>query len=244
MSGVWGRIHSVETFGAVDGPGIRYVLFLQGCALRCLYCHNPDTWSLNGGNEITSDEVIGDVGNYLSFIKNGGFTVSGGEPLLQPEFTLALIRGVKELGLHTAVDTAGSVPLPKIKAIADEADLLLLDIKAAGRQLAKELTGAHCDNAIDILKYRESICRPVWIRHVLVPGYTLDEKQAVELANKLKGYSCIERVELIPFHKMGEFKWKNLGYDYKLYDTSAPSSESIRCFAEIIKSTGIKAVLK
>lgn len=244
MSGIWGRIHSVETFGAVDGPGIRYVLFLQGCMFRCLYCHNPDTWDINGGNEIDSDEVIEDVKNYLSFIKNGGFTLSGGEPLLQPEFALDLIRKTKELGLHTAVDTAGSVPLSAVKEIANEADLIMLDIKTADKSLIKELIGRDDNNAVDLLDYREEIKKPVWIRHVLVPEYTMSEKRDIMLAELLKRYSCIERVELLPFHKMGEYKWKNLGLEYKLYDIPAPKIEEMEKSAQILRNSGLNVVIK
>ncbi len=236
MDGVIGRIHSVETFGAVDGPGIRYVLFLQGCMLRCLYCHNPDTWDLSSGNEISSIEVIEDIENYLSFIKNGGLTVSGGEPLLQPAFTLDLIRGAKEIGLHTAVDTAGSVPLSSTKEIADEADLILLDIKTADSSRVRELIGHSNNSAIELLKYREEINKPVWIRQVVVPGFTLYDEQFEMLANLIAPYKCIQRVELLPFHKLGEFKWQNLGFNYKLADTEPPSEYEMEHAANILRN--------
>lgn len=244
MEKIIGRIHSVETFGAVDGPGVRYVLFVQGCRLRCLYCHNPDTWDMRGGCEISTDEVVEDVKSYYNFIKAGGFTLSGGEPLLQPRFTLDLIRKIKAIGLHTAIDTAGSVPLEHVREIIEEADLLLLDVKTADPGLLPELVGVSFVGAADILAHREKIGKPVWIRHVLVPGYTLDTCRDELLADFLAPYSCIERVELLPFHKMGEYKWESLGLDYKLYDVDAPARAEVEASAEVLRSRGLEVFVK
>lgn len=235
---VKGRIHSVETFGAVDGPGIRYVVFFQGCRLRCLYCHNPDSWALGGGKEVTVGELLADIEHYRNFIKGGGVTLSGGEPLLQPDFAAALLRGCKRLGFHTALDTAGSVLLNVSQNVIDEADMLLLDMKSNDPALCETLTKS--ENALSLsmktLEYCEQTNKPVWIRHVLVPGYTLSAPLLKKLANYLSGFSCIQRVDLLPFHKMGEFKWAELHEPYELTDTPAPSSEELKLANDIFKA--------
>ncbi|WP_312640654.1 pyruvate formate-lyase-activating protein [Hydrogenoanaerobacterium sp.] len=236
---VTGRIHSIETFGAVDGPGVRYVLFLQGCRMKCLFCHNPDTWECGGGRLISSEEVIEDIKSYRNFIKNGGVTISGGEPLLQPEFVLDIINRCKGLGFHTAIDTAGSQDLAVSQPVIDAADLILLDIKALEPQVCVELTGMDNRHELKTLDYCQRTAKPVWIRHVLLPGYTLDRDRLTKLADFLKPYSCIEKVELLPFHKMGEFKWKELGMEYQLYDTPVPTREEIQMATEIFKSRGL-----
>ena len=231
-----GRIHSVETFGAVDGPGVRYVLFLQGCRLKCLYCHNPDSWDCTGGKAITAQEAFHDIQQYRSFIKNGGVTFSGGEPLLQPEFVLELLHLCKKSGLHTAVDTAGSVDLSLSRPVIDAADMLLLDIKVLDEALCLKLTGQSGVNTLRTLEYCEQIGKRVWIRHVLVPGYTLRRDRVGKLADYLQPFSCIEKVELLPFHKMGEYKWETLHMDYQLTDTPAPTAEETALAREIFLS--------
>lgn len=235
---VAGRIHSIETFGAVDGPGIRYVVFFQGCRLRCLYCHNPDSWAVGGGKEVTVGKLLEDIAAYRNFIKSGGVTLSGGEPLLQPEFAAALLRGCRRLGFHTALDTAGSVPLEVSQEVIDLSDLLLLDIKSYDPGLCEKLTGSESAHslALKTLEYCESIGKPVWIRHVLVPGYTLSPPLLEKLAEYLSGLSCIKRVDLLPFHKMGEYKWAELNEPYQLYETPAPSSEELRQATEIFRN--------
>jgi pyruvate formate lyase activating enzyme len=236
-----GRIHSVETFGAVDGPGIRFVVFFQGCSLRCLYCHNPDSWNLKDGKEITAKQIVEDISSYHNFIKKGGVTLSGGEPLLQPEFAYEVLKGCKELGLHTAVDTAGSIPLIISKKIIDIADMLLLDIKSYDTFMSATVTGSKTalEMAKKTLEYCESINKPVWIRHVLVSYYTMNEKLLEDLAFYLKDFKCIKRVELLPFHKMGEYKWEQLNYDYKLKDVPPTSSKQYNIAAEIFKKYGL-----
>lgn len=227
MENVTGYIHSVESFGALDGPGVRYVLFLQGCPFRCVYCHNPDSWCAKGGQKVYSQDVIQDILRYKNFIKNGGVTLSGGEPLMQPEFCLSVIKGCMEHGLHTAVDTAGGVSILLCGQVVELADLLLLDIKAANDELFRKITGHSIYNTLEILDTREKINKPVWIRHVLVPGLTLDDAHLHEMGRLLRGYNCIESVELLPFHKMGEFKWDELNKPYTLRDTRPPSSEQV-----------------
>ena len=242
MAGVTGRIHSVETFGAVDGPGIRYVLFFQGCPLRCLFCHNPDTWHFSRGKEISSEKVFEDIIRYKNFIKKGGVTLSGGEPLMQPKFAEDILRRCREAGLHTAIDTGGSIPLVHAKSVIDEADMLLLDIKAIDDEMCRKITGRSNKNALDILNYCEKVGKSVIIRHVLLPGYTLDEKELKRLAEYIRGFKCILRTEFLPFHKMGEYKWKALGEDYKLSDTREPSYEDVNMAREIFASFGLMAI--
>ena len=230
-----GYIHSVETFGAVDGPGLRYVVFFQGCPLKCLFCHNPDSWKLEEGKKKSDTEVLADILEYKNFIKRGGVTFSGGEPLMQPAFLLSLIRKCKKQGLHTAIDTAGSIPLEISRAIIAEADMLLLDIKTLDEALYPELTGHSIHNNLATLDSCEEIGKPVWIRHVLVPGYTLVQERMEKLAAYLKPYSCIEKIELLPFHKLGEYKWEQLGYTYKLYDVPVPTEEEMALAKKIFQ---------
>lgn len=222
-----GVIHSVESFGTRDGPGIRYVIFFQGCPLRCLYCHNPDSWKISDGKRVTVKEMVDEVLEYYSFIDRGGVTISGGEPLMQPDFAHALLRAFGERGIHTAIDTSGSIPLEKCRDAVAAADLLLLDIKALDNELCKKLTGVGNENTIAILDFREKMKGDVWIRHVIVPGITLDYQALERMADFLSGYSCVKKVELLPFHKMGEYKWKNLGLDYSLEDTRVPTAEEM-----------------
>lgn len=235
-----GRIHSVETLGALDGPGLRYVVFMQGCALRCQYCHNPDSWDMHAGTRVTVEEQAADIIRYRNYIR--GVTLSGGEPLLQPDFVYALFHEChSRAGLHCAVDTSGAVPVESCSKAVNEADLILLDIKAFDDDTAREITGTGSGNSWAFLDYCEKTGKPVWIRHVLVPGKTLfekdasgtlfaDEKDFLEanpqlqnLAEKLLHYTCIERTDLLPFHKMGEFKWEEMGIPYRLEETPEPS---------------------
>ena len=223
-----GRIHSVETFGAVDGPGIRYIVFMQGCPLRCIYCHNPDAWDGDGGKEKTVDEIMTDILSYKNFL-SGGVTLSGGEPLFQPEFTKAILTECKKHKIHTALDTAGSMPIEESSSIIDLANMLLLDIKAENEALYKSVTKTDFayKNALDTLNYCESIGKPVWIRHVVIPGVTLNFDMLESLNKKLKQYKCVGRIDLLPFHKLGEYKWEQLKLDYELSETLPPDNEAI-----------------
>lgn len=231
-SGIPGRIHSYESFGTLDGPGVRFVVFLQGCPLRCRYCHNPDTWECGGGRPVTSAEVMKAILSCRNFL-SGGVTLSGGEPLAQPEFAADLLCRCRAAGLHTAVDTAGSFPLSRSANVIDEADLLLLDIKALDDALCRELTGHGNFNTLATLDYCEQRGKPVWIRHVLVPGFTLVRERLTALAGYLSSYSCIQRIDLLPFHKMAEFKWKELRLHNTLAGTPEPEKEEIRMAEEI-----------
>ena len=234
-----GRIHSVETFGALDGPGIRYVLFLQGCPLRCAYCHNPDTWEITKENSKTAAQAVEDILRYANFISSGGVTLSGGEPLLQPDFCREVIELCHQHGLHCAIDTSGSLPLTQCQTAVNAADLLLLDIKALDPDVCQELTGKDNRNALALLNYCEVTGKPVWIRHVLVPGVTLIRERLEALADFLLAYSCVTRVELLPFHKMGEYKWETMGMKSPLSGTEEPSPEGIAMAREIFASRGL-----
>lgn len=235
-----GRIHSFETFGAVDGPGIRFVVFFQGCLLRCVYCHNPDSWDTAGGREITAGELVAEIIKYKSFIKNGGVTLSGGEPLLQSTFAEQILTLCKQNGFHTAIDTSGCIPLSVCRGAVDRADLLLLDIKAMDSSLAGRLSGTGTENTLKLLDYCEDANKSVWIRHVLLPGWTFDTEQAHRMGAFLKDYKCIEKLELLPFHKFGEYKWEKLGYEYMLTDVQPPEQEQVAEIKAILASYGLK----
>ena len=234
-----GRIHSLESFGAVDGPGLRYVVFFQGCPLRCAFCHNPDSWDFSGGSEMGVEELVAKILPFRAFYREGGVTLSGGEPLAQPEFAAALLRRLKEEGLHTAVDTAGSVPLDRCRAAVDLADLLLLDIKALDAGLCRAITGQDSAGALALLEHCQKAGKPVWLRHVLVPGLTLDLTRLEELARFLAPYTCIQTMELLPFHQLGAHKWQQLGISYTLADTKPPLPEEVEAARAVFRAAGM-----
>lgn len=237
-----GYIHSFESFGAVDGPGVRYIVFMQGCPLRCLYCHNPDSWKLKDGNRLSVRAVVNRIKPYLNYIKTGGVTISGGEPLLQSKFVLKLIRALHRLKLHVALDTAGSLPLEKTSKVLKECDLVLLDIKALDDSLCKELTGASNKYTMETLNYLEHINKPVWVRHVIVPEYTFNLGSLMTLAKNLKRYKCVKQLDLLPFHKLGEYKWEELGYDYKLAEIEPPNEVELAKVRKILDKIGVPIV--
>ena len=239
MSELTGRIHSLESFGAVDGPGIRYVVFFQGCPLRCLFCHNPDSWDFQGGTKMGVEELVAKIVAFRPFYRDGGVTLSGGEPLAQPEFAAALLERLKEEGLHTAVDTAGSVPLARCRRAVELADLLLLDIKALDPALCRTVTGADGSGALALLDWCQQHGKPVWLRHVLVPGYSLERERLEALARYLRPFTCIQTVELLPFHQMGAYKWQELGIPYVLAEVKAPGSEQVELAREIFQREGL-----
>lgn len=230
-----GYIHSIETFGAVDGPGIRYVVFMQGCPLRCIYCHNPDSWKIKTGRKISVNRLVKDIKSYINYIADGGVTFSGGEPLLQSKFLYKVIKKLKKINVNVAIDTAGSIPLSLSKKTIDISDLILLDIKSLDNKIHKSISTSTNENTLVTLDYCEKLQKPVWIRHVIVPGYTLNTKHLQKLAEYLTQFRCIKNIELLPFHKMGEYKWKNLKYDYKLYNTPAPTKKEMEQVKEIFK---------
>ena len=214
----YAKVHSIESFGTVDGPGIRFVLFLQGCHLQCKYCHNRDTWDVNGGEFKSLDDIFDKIMRYKNYIyPNGGVTMTGGEPLLQSKFIFELFKKLKKEGIHTCIDTSGSLPLTDdIKNVLSVTDLVLLDIKHIDDAKCKELVGVSNKLELNFAKYLSDNNIPIWIRQVLVPGYTDDENDLLKLRDFLNTLKTLEKVEILPYHNMGEFKWKKLGFSYPL----------------------------
>ena len=233
-----GRIHSFESFGTVDGPGIRFVVFMQGCPLKCKYCHNRDTWNVDKGMLVDVDEVVKKVLREKTFIdsSNGGVTVSGGEPLLQAPFLTELFKKLKELNIHTCIDTAGSLPVSQeIKELIKYTDLVLLDIKHIDDEKAKDLTSMSNKNNLDFAKYLNNIGKPMWIRQVLVPGYTDDKYDLQRLKAFIDTLTNVEKVELLPYHELGKYKWEELGVEYPLEGIKSPSEEDIQVAKSILE---------
>lgn len=230
-----GYIHSIETCGTVDGPGIRYVVFTQGCPLRCRYCHNPDTWKISDGKEITVDEIIADAVKYKPYMKfsGGGLTLTGGEPTLQIDFATELFKRCRKEGIHTALDTSGYVDIEKADKLLRYTDLVLLDIKHIDRDKHMDITGVPNDKTLRFAQHLSDMKIPTWIRYVLVPGLTDDEKDIESLAQFVSSLSSVERVEILPYHIMGVNKWEKLGYDYTLKNVNPPSE------ADVAKATAI-----
>ncbi len=224
-----GRIHSLESFGTVDGPGIRFVIFMQGCPLRCLYCHNPDTWDVNvePAYLMSAQELLEEVLKYKRFILNGGVTVTGGEPLLQSVFLKEFFKLCREEGIHTALDTSGAITSTAAFDMLEYVDLVLLDIKAIDPELHKQLTKARIDKPLAFLNHLQDIGKDTWVRHVVVPNLTDDTEQLEKLADYLTQFSVIKKVELLPYHVMGVSKYEEMGMEYALKDTEALSSENL-----------------
>lgn len=239
---VTAKIHSIETGGTVDGPGIRYIVFFQGCPLRCLYCHNPDTWKINDGKDYELNSLFNDIKKYTSFMKfsGGGLTVSGGEPLMQADFVCELFKLCKQAGIHTAIDTSGAVFNEKVAEVLKYTDLVLLDIKQFNTQGFNTLTGGKLDNTLSFAKYLAKNNIPIWLRYVLVPKLTDNLTEINELADFVYDLGNVERVDVLPFHKMGEYKWKELGYNYSLENTCEPTKELTDQVIEIFKSKGFE----
>lgn len=225
-----GRIHSFESFGTVDGPGIRFVIFFQGCGLKCKYCHNRDTWEINTGIEYSTEGIIKKALRSKSYIESshGGVTLSGGDPLLQQDFVLKLLKEFKEQGIHTALDTSGAFVLTnKVKEILNYTDLVLLDIKHIDDEKCIELTGVTNKYTLEFAKYLNQIGKDIWIRQVIIPGYTDDETDLLKLKKFIHSLPSIKRVDLLPYHDLGKFKWENLGLEYELSDVKTPAPEEI-----------------
>lgn len=239
-----GNVHSIETFGTVDGPGIRYVVFTQGCLLRCLYCHNADTWEMGKGKVMSTDEIMADFESYLPFIEasGGGLTVSGGEPLLQPDFLIDLFRKCKARGIHTTLDTSGGSYSTeegfqqKLAEIISLTDLVLLDLKHMDEQAHKKLTGRSNQNILAFARYLSDHKVPAWIRHVLVPGYTDSDEHLEQMASFIQTLENVKKIEVLPYHKLGVYKWKNLGFKYPLDHVDSPSTESVEKAKTILEA--------
>ena len=234
---VVGRIHSFESLGAVDGPGIRFVVFMQGCNLKCKYCQNRDTWDINNGNNYTVKEVIEKIMRYKNYIvaSNGGVTLSGGEPLLQQDFVIALFQELKKQNISTCIDTSGMFPITeKIKQIIDLTDVFLVDIKSINVETCKWLTGFSNKLELEFIKHLNEKNKRIWIRQVLIPGITDKEEDLVKLKDFLDGIK-VEKFEFLPYHDLGKYKWEKLGKNYELKDVRVANNDDIKRAKEILK---------
>lgn len=226
---ITGSIHSIESCGTVDGPGIRYVIFFQGCPMRCQYCHNPDTWNPSGGTVMTVSEVLDGFYSNQHFYKNGGVTVTGGEPLMQMDFLTAILEELKSHQVHTCIDTSGIVYAPddpefmnRLDHLLSFTDLVLLDIKHMDDNRHKELTGHGNQKILDFARYLDKKKIPVWIRHVLVPGITFYREYLEELGRFMASLHNVQALDVLPYHSLGIPKYESLGLDYPLKDTREP----------------------
>ena len=235
----YAKVHSIESFGAVDGPGIRFVLFLQGCNLECKYCHNRDTWDINSGKYESLDDIFNKIIRYKNYIcPNGGVTVTGGEPLLQVKFLIELFKKLKEEDIHTCIDTSGMVAITDdIKELLKYTDLVLLDIKHIDDKKCKELVGRSNKLELEFAKYLSDNNIKMWIRQVIVPGFTDDKEDLLKLKSFISSLKTVQKIELLPYHNIGEFKWKKLGLDYPLEGIRQANDEDIKRAKEIL---GIK----
>lgn len=233
---LYAKIHSFESFGTVDGPGIRYVIFLQGCHLKCKYCHNRDTWDINGGYYSSLDEILNKIENYKNYIMpNGGVTVTGGEPFLQVHFLIELFKKLKEKNIHTCIDTSGMVDITEdIKTLLNYTDLVLLDIKHIDPIKCKDLVGVSNERELKFAEYLSQNNIDMWIRQVLIPGYTDDENDLKKLKSFIDKLNNVKKVELLPYHNMGEYKWKKLGLNYDFKDVKVPTAEEVKNAKEIL----------
>ncbi len=230
-------IHSFETLGAVDGPGIRFVIFTQGCFLKCKYCQNRDTWPLQGGNQYSVSELVERIDKYRNYIipSGGGITVSGGEPLLHIDFLVALFTELKELGYQTAIDTSGMFSItPSLEKLIDLTDLFLLDIKCINNEICEDLTGFSNEKELEFARYLSEHGKKMWIRQVLVPGITDHEEDLLKLKEFLGTLKTVEKVEILPYHDMGKFKWHDLGIEYPLEGVPVASSDDVSRAKEIL----------
>lgn len=245
-----GYIHSKESFGTVDGPGIRYVLFMQGCPMRCLYCHNPDTWETRGGEETTAEEVISEMENNAAFYRKGGITVTGGEPLLQIDFLTELFMLAKKKNIHTCIDTSGVTYsksneeyLKKLDRLMEYTDLVLLDIKHIKSDEHKALTGRKNENILEFAKYLEEKKIPIWVRHVILRGYTDGEDDLFALGKFIGALRNLRGLDVLPYHDMGKSKYRELGIPYPLGDL-APTTKAEAEAAKAKILEGINEVRK
>ncbi|MFE9043208.1 pyruvate formate-lyase-activating protein [Streptomyces sp. NPDC012421] len=240
-----GAVHSWDLSTGVDGPGTRFVTFLSGCPLTCLYCHNPDTWKMRNGKRTSADDVIAEAAKYVRFISasGGGATVSGGEPLLQPVFTGELLHRMKhELGLHTALDTSGFLGVRATDALLRDTDLVLLDLKSWDPETYRKVTGRPLKPTLDFARRLAGLGQDVHVRFVLVPGLTDDPANVDGVAAFAAGLGNVSRVDVLPFHKLGEAKWQALGMPFTLHDTPSPDPEQVAAVREVFRGHGLNAV--
>lgn len=242
-----GYIHSVETFGTVDGPGIRYIVFTQGCLMRCLYCHNRDTWDRRGGKVMKVAELMEDIRKYVPFMKSsgGGVTVTGGEPLLQKVFLRHLFEACQAEGIHTCLDTNGFLGPSgyddDLEGLLDHTDLVLLDLKQIDDEMHKELTAVSNSWPLRFARHLEKRAIPTWIRYVVVGGYTEDPKWAAGLADFIKDMKNVEKVELLPYHKLGKHKWDAFSDQYPLQDLEPPTTSTLEAVKAEFTKQGLSA---
>lgn len=237
-----GFVHSVESFGSVDGPGIRFLIFLQGCPMRCQFCHNPDSWKTGIGEERTADELLDQAERFRAYWgDNGGITVSGGEALLQIDFLLELFEKAKQRGIGTCLDTSAqlftrkSPFFDKFERLMELTDTVLLDIKHIDDEEHRKLTRHSNANILDCARYLSEIDKPVWIRHVLIPGITDKDEYLVRLRDFLSTLHNIERIEVLPYHTLGVYKYEKLGIDYPLKDVQPPAAERVANANDILQ---------
>ena len=226
----YAKIHSIESFGTVDGPGIRFVLFLQGCHLQCKYCHNRDTWDMKGGEYKSLDDIFEKIKRYKNYmmLSGGGVTVTGGEPLLQVKFLKELFKKLKTEGIHTCVDTSGIVAITDdIKELLQYTDLVLLDIKHIDDEKCKKLVGVSNKRELEFAQYLSDNNIKIWIRQVLVPGYTDDEEDLKKLKKFIKSLKTVDNVQILPYHNMGKFKWEKIGSNYELEDVRPANQDDV-----------------
>ncbi len=246
-----GFVHSTESFGSVDGPGIRFIVFMQGCRMRCEFCHNPDTWNMGGGNEMTTDDVLEMALQYREFWgEKGGITISGGEPLLQIDFIIELFQKAKAQGINTTIDTCGQ-PFTydepffgRFEELMKVTDLLLMDIKHINSQKHKELTMWRNESIIDMTQYLSKIGQPIWVRHVLIPERTDYDHYLKELGDYIATLENVQKVEILPYHKMGIYKYQALGIPYKLEGIDPPTAERVENARKLLRCDEYKGYLK
>jgi len=237
----WGFVHSEQTGSALDGPGLRTVFWLSGCGFRCLYCHNPDTWKLHAGRRVHAAEVVREIEKYRGFMATarGGVTLSGGEPLVQHAFCVNVLRRAQALGIHTALDTNGFLGDRLSDADLAAIDLVILDLKSWDDRTHLRVTGQHVEPVLRFARRLDALKRPTWVRFVLVPGHTDQPENVAGLARFCRDLSNIERVEVLPFHQMGRFKWHELGLSYALEAVEPPTRESLCSVREVFRQQGL-----
>ena len=241
--GAFGYVHSYETSSRYDGPGLRAVLFVSGCLLRCTYCHNPDTWHLKDGTYISAQQVIDRLGQFASALRalDGGLTISGGEVMVQLAFTKRILAGAKQMGLHTAIETSGFLGDRVDDSYLSVLDLVLLDIKSSNPDTYKAVTGRDLAPTLRFAERLAKMNKPVWVRFTLVPGHTDDPANVEGIAKFVAPMKNVEWVEVQPFHKMGEFKWKAMNLDYKHANTPPPTPELVNRVIEQFRAAGCRA---
>ncbi len=247
---VTGFVHSTESFGSVDGPGVRFIIFMQGCRMRCQFCHNPDTWNIGAGRERSTDELLNEALKYRPYWgQKGGITISGGEPLLQLDFLIDIFKKAKALGINTTIDTCGK-PFTheepffsKFNELMKYTDLLLFDIKHIDNEQHKILTTQSNTNILEMATYLSDIGKPVWIRHVLVPERSDYDEYLIRLDKFIKTLKNVDRVEILPYHKLGMYKWQDMGIDYPLKGIDPPTEERVSNAKKLLHTSDYRGYL-